>query len=47
MEERQVSIRSLAGELEIDLLNLAKVLSGSRSTGEHLVRVHKYLTKGI
>ena len=43
MEKNQVSIRSLAVELETDSSNLAKVLSGGRNAGDWLIRAEKYL----
>ncbi len=46
MEERKISIRSLAANLEIDPSNLAKILSGLRKSGNQLIRAYEYLMGG-
>lgn len=43
MQEKKVSIRSLAKSLGTDASNLSKVLSGSRNSAEWLGRIQKYL----
>ena len=43
MEEKSISIRTLATKLETDPSNLAKILSGNRNAGEQLIRIHEYL----
>ena len=43
MDERNISIRGLAANLEIDHSNLAKTLSGHRNAGDLLIRVYEYL----
>ena len=43
MEEKNISIRSIAAKFEIDASNLAKVLSGLRSSKDQLIRMHAYL----
>jgi predicted transcriptional regulator len=43
MEEKNISIRSIASKFEIDASNLAKVLSGLRSSKDQLIRMHANL----
>ena len=45
MRAKNISIRSLAAELDIDPSNLAKILSGRRANAELLNHTHVYLTK--
>ena len=45
MEDRDISIRSVAATLELDASNLAKILSGDRSSGDQLIRVHAHLAE--
>lgn len=45
MKEKNISMRTLAAELEIDASNLAKVLSGRRNNAAQASKAHVYLMK--